>query len=84
MTPEEKVDKALHVDWAFAGKARPTRIIIDGSPSKGAYYTSYDIFVQNILTLIKEETIKELNWAKGASVWNIEHRIAELKDKLGE
>lgn len=53
------IDKALHIDWAF-NKSKPTKIIIDGSATKGAYHTSYDLFVDNIIDLIRTEKLKLL------------------------
>ena len=53
------IDKALHIDWAF-NKSKPTRIIIDGSATKGAYHTSYDLFVDNMIELIITEKLKLL------------------------
>lgn len=59
----EAIEKALHVDWAFNEKHgeiardlngnKPDRIIVQGYP-RGAYHTSYEYFVNNMLALFEE------------------------------
>lgn len=73
----EKIDHALHVDWAFGthhgdianqlNNGKPDKIIVQGYP-KGAYHTSYKMFVDNMIQLLtseiekaKVELINELN-----------------------
>ena len=56
-----EIAKALHINWAFKDtNGKPTRIVIDGTP-KGAYHTSYDLFVDGIVKLINSEALKLLD-----------------------
>ncbi len=65
-----EIAKALHIDWAFKDvNGKPTRIIIEGTP-KGAYHTSYDLFVDDIVKLINSESLKLLDRLESKTVTN--------------
>lgn len=66
----QKLEQALHVDWAFGEKHgeiaqelngnKPDKIIIQGYP-KGAYHTSYEKFINEIVEFVasREQSIKQ-------------------------
>lgn len=57
----EKIDEALHVDWAFKDTtSKPDKIIVTGYP-QGAYHTSYGLFVKNIEQLITDQVNEVLD-----------------------
>ncbi len=60
----EKIEKILHVDWAFKGaKGKPDKVIIQGYPS-GGYHLSYEEFMSRLMQLlqqIEEEAYKKMS-----------------------